>query len=421
MAKIKPFRAVRPKKEYAEKTVTLPYDVFSEKEAREIVKNNPESFLRIVRPEVCFPVGADPYANKVYEKAKNLLEGDIKKGILIREKEECYYVYRLTMHGRAQTGLVACFSVDDVKNNVIKKHENTRKEKEEDRVRHIDVTGANTGLVFLAYRERKAIDEIMHSVTETEPLYDFLTPDETLQQVWRIDNAETVEKITKAFGNINEVYIADGHHRCASSVRVADLRREARPGFDGEEEFNYFLAVAFPDSQLEILPYNRVVRDLNGLTKEEFFTAVQSMFDMEALPSGFAEKTSVLDGIYGPEGKAEFAMFLDGNWYKLTAKDFIITDDAVDGLAVSVLQNNILGPLLGIDDPRTDPRIDFVGGIRGLKEIEKRCLEDMAAGFALYPTTIKQLLRVTDEGRLMPPKSTWFEPKLQSGLFVHTI
>lgn len=421
MADIKPFRAVRPKTEYAADVASLPYDVFSEKEARQIVKENPHTFLKISRPETAFAEGCDIYADEVYKKAKNLLEGEILKGILIQEKKNCYYIYTLTINGRSQTGLVACFSADDYLNNVIKKHENTRKDKEEDRTRHIDICNAQTGPVFLAYKERKSIDEITDAVMQEEPLFDFIAKDGVRQQIWRVDAPETVENITKAFAKIDSVYIADGHHRCASAVRIAEERRKEYPGYDGNEEFNYILGVAFPDSQLCIMPYNRVIKDLNGMSVEDFLMAINSVFEVTRLDEGYSDTVDVSKGSYGPKEKYEMNMYLDGHWYKLETRAELKIDDAVDGLDVSILQNNVLSPILGIEDPRTDERIDFVGGIKGLKELEKRCSEDMRLAFALYPTSIKELIRVTDEGRLMPPKSTWFEPKLQSGLFVHKL
>lgn len=421
MADIKPFRAVRPKTEYVAEVATLPYDVFTEKEAREIVSANPHSFLKIARPETAFPSGHDIYGAEVYKKAKNLLEGEILKGVLVQEKRDCYYIYRITVNGRSQTGLAACFSVDDYINNVIKKHENTRKDKEEDRTRHIDACNANTGPVFLAYKDKKGIDEIVARITEEEPLFDFIAKDMNRQQVWRIDNPETTEEITKAFAKIKSIYIADGHHRCASAVRVAEERRKEYPGYDGSEEFNYFLGVAFPDNQLCIMAYNRVVKDLNGMSLEDFLMALNSVFEITRLDEGYSDTVDVKKGNYGPKEKYEMDMYLDGRWYRLAAREEMRIDDAVEGLDVSILQNNVLGPILGIEDPRTDERIDFIGGIKGLKEIEKRCNEDMRLAFVLYPTSIRELIRVTDEGRLMPPKSTWFEPKLQSGLFVHKL
>ena len=339
----------------------------------------------------------------------------------MQEKKNCYYIYRLTVNNRSQTGLVACFSADDYMNNVIKKHENTRKDKEADRTRHIDICNANTGPVFLAYKDKKIINEIIENITEDEPLFDFEAKDSVRQQVWRVDNPFTVENITKAFEKIDSIYIADGHHRCASAVSIAKQRREAYPGYDGNEEFNYFLGVAFPESQLCIMPYNRVIKDLNGMSCEEFLIALNSVFEVTRLDEEYSDTVDVTKGSYGPKEKYEMNMYLDGIWYKLVARPEVRMDDAVEGLDVSILQDNVLGPILGIDDPRTDERIDFVGGIKGLKELEKRCREDMRLAFALYPTSIKELIRVTDEGKLMPPKSTWFEPKLQSGLFVHML
>ena len=421
MAKIKPFKAIRPKKEYVREIVTLPYDVFTEKEARAIVGENPNSFLKVVRSETTLPEGTDPYSEAVYDKAKRLLDGEIAKGVMVQDRDECYYIYRLTMMGRSQTGLVAGFSVDDYNNNVIKKHEKTRVDKELDRTTHIDVTGAHTGLVFLAYNEKKSITGLINRITEDDPIYDFETPDGVRQEVWKVNDTSDLDQITKAFATIDALYIADGHHRCASAAAVAEKRRESRPGYDGNEPFNYILAVAFPDNQLKILPYNRVISELNGLSKEDFLIAVGANFDITELEDDFADSFSLETGIYGPTQKGSFDMYLDGKWYELKAHEDILSNDPVEGLDCSILQNHVLEPILGIEDPKKDPRIDFVGGIRGLKDLERRCHDDAVLAFAMYPTSMKELFAVTDAGRLMPPKSTWFEPKLQSGLFVHKI
>lgn len=421
MATIKPFKAVRPRKRMVQKVVSLPYDVFTKKEARRAVENNPDTFLKIARPETAFPEDTDMYSDKVYEKAKNLLNGEIEKGVLKQEKKDCYFVYRLTMGSHSQTGLVACFAVDDAQNGIIKKHEKTRHDKEEDRTKHIDVTNAQTGPVYLAYKEKKAISDVIEKITEGEPLYDFVAGDGVHQQVWRVDDVNLIDQITKGFENVNAVYVADGHHRCASAEAVCKKRRAERPGYDGGEEFNYFLAIAFPENQLKILPYNRVIKDLNGLSLDEFLHALTAVCDIKELGENYADEISVEAGMFGPKKKGEIDMYVEGKWYQLKLKPEIFSDDAVEGLDVSLLQNNILAPILGIEDPRKDDRIDFVGGIRGLKGLEERCHDDMQLAFALHPTSMSELIKVTDEGRLMPPKSTWFEPKLQSGLFVHKI
>lgn len=421
MAKIKPFKAIRPRTKDVEKVSTLPYDVFSEKEAREIVAKNPQSFLKIVRPETAFPRNVDIYSNKVYEKARNLIKENIEKGIFVEESKECYYIYREIMDGRSQTGLVATFAIDDYLNNVIKRHEYTRQEKEDDRTRHIDICSAQTGLVFLAFQEGMALRVMLEKATHDEPLYDFFSADNVRQLVWKVDDLEKVEKITEAFKAVNSMYIADGHHRCASAAMVCKKRREEKPDYDGTEEFNYFMAVAFPQDSLLVLPYYRVVKDLNGLTPKKFIEAIENAgFTVNKLSRLFVARER-RHKVNQPRRKGEIAMHLGGKWYQLLAKDEILKDDAVGCLDVTLLQDNILNPILGILDPRTDVRIDFVGGIRGMGELEKRCREDMKVAFALYPTSMEELIRITDEGKVMPPKSTWFEPKLQSGLFVHRI
>lgn len=421
MAVIKPFKAIRPQTKFVERVSSLPYDVYSQKEAREIVLRNPMSFLKIVRPETAFPKNVNMYSDKVYEKARSLIEENIRKGIFTVDEKECYYIYRQIMNGRAQTGLVACFSVDDYLNNVIKKHEFTRPEKEDDRTRHIDICSAQTGLVFLAYKEAEETKRILEQATHREPVYDFISIDDVRQIVWKIDDPAKVKKITEAFAQIDSMYIADGHHRCASSARVCQRRRELKPDYSGVEEFNYFLAVAFPHDQLLVLPYYRVVKDLNGLNNKTFLKAIENAGFRVKRINRIVSARKRRQGALQPRYKGEIAMFLGGRWYRLRANPEILKDDAVGCLDVSLLQDNILDPILGIKDPRTDSRIDFVGGIRGMTELEKRCREDMRVAFALYPTSMDELINVTNEGRVMPPKSTWFEPKLQSGLFIHRI
>ncbi len=434
MADIRPFRAYRPAPGLEREIAALPYDVYSREEAAEVVKKNPKSFLGIDRAECWFSPDADMYGPQVYEKARELLWQEIGEGWFVREDEPRYYVYQQEMKGRKQTGITACASIDDYLNDVIKKHENTRADKEADRIRHVDVCDAQTGPIFLAYRSHGGLREIMERTMEEKPLYDFVSEDGVGHRVWIIRREET-ERVRAFFGELGAVYIADGHHRCASAVKVGLKRREEHPGYTGEEEFNYFLAVLFPEDELAILDYNRVVMDLNGLTKEEFLAQVEENFLVKE-----ADKVP-----YKPEKKGEFGMYLDGTWYVLTAKEAICSRDAVDGLDVSILQNYLLGPILGIQDPKTDKRIDFVGGIRGLKELERRVgglqraqaavvapgagevsgvsriSDGMKVAFSLYPTSIQELFAVADVGRLMPPKSTWFEPKLRSGLFLHSL
>ncbi len=411
MAIVKPFCAVRPSAEAASQVAALPYDVYNRKEACEAVKGNPLSFLNIDRAETQFGEDVDMYADCVYEKAKELLEKRMADGTFIRDEIPCYYIYQQTMNGRSQTGLVACSSIDDYLNLVVKKHENTREEKEQDRIRHVDTTDAHTGPIFLAYRAKEELNRIIHRITTGHPLYDFVSEDNVEHRVWKIAAPGPIKEIEEAFLDVEATYIADGHHRAASAVKVGLMRREENPGYTGEEAFNYFLSVLFPDEQLMIMPYNRVVADLNGMSSEEFLEKISRCFVVKE------------EGMipYSPDKKGKFGMYLNRKWYSLEAKEELGTDDPVDELDVSILQNALLGPILGIGDPRTDKRIDFIGGIRGLKELERRTEEDMAVGFALYPTSIQELLDVADANRLMPPKSTWFEPKLRSGLFIHLL
>ena len=410
MAVIRPFECVRPQAEKAERVAALPYDVYNREEACREVAREPLSFLKIDRAETQFDSSVDTYAPEVYAKAKELLENAIADGTLIKDSEQAYYIYELTMDGRVQTGLVACASIDDYESNVIKKHENTRADKEVDRITHVDTLSAQTGPIFLAYRADSVINDAVKKTKENKALYDFISPDGIRHQVWKMTDITLVENVRKAFEGIDSVYIADGHHRAASAVKVGLKRRRENPGYTGNEEFNYFLSVLFPDEELMILPYNRVVKDLNGYTQEEFLNKIKEKFDI-------AES----DRQVSPDKKGTFGMYLGGKWYKLTAHKDIMSDDPVDGLDVAVLQDNLLAPVLGIGDPKTDKRIDFVGGIRGLSELEKRCREDCVVAFSMYATSIAELFAVADAGKLMPPKSTWFEPKLRSGLFIHRI
>lgn len=411
MAIVKPFQCVRPNKEEASLVAALPYDVYNRKEACEITAENPKSFLNIDRPETQFSQDIDIYDDRVYEKAAAMLKDWTEDGTFELDGTNAYYIYELIMEGRSQTGIVACSSIDDYVNGVIKKHENTREEKELDRIRHVDTTDAQTGPIFLAYRSVEDINRLVEEKKKTEALYDFTADDGISHKVWRIADPETVGMIEEGFLHIPATYIADGHHRAASAVKVGLKRREETTGYTGEEEFNFFLSVLFPDDQLMILPYNRVVKDLNGLSQEAF---------LGKLSNGFTV-TSVGEEAYGPSEKGTFGMYLNKTWYCLKAKDELMSQDPVKGLDVSILQDNLLGPILGIGDPRIDKRIDFIGGIRGLKELEKRCEEDMTVAFSMYPTSIGELFSVADAGLLMPPKSTWFEPKLRSGLFIHML
>lgn len=408
MAVIRPFECVRPAEKVADRVAALPYDVYDSKEARVEVEREPLSFLKIDRAETQFDESVDMYSEQIYKKAHDMLMEAIDDGTFITDKDKAYYVYELTMDGRTQTGIVACASIDDYLNNVIKKHENTRADKELDRINHVDTCSAQTGPIFLAYRANAVISTEVAKAKQEKPVYSFTAVDGIRHQVWKISSKESVEAIENAFAGINQIYIADGHHRAASAVKVGLRRREANPGYTGNEEFNYFLSVLFPDEELMIMPYNRVVKDLNGLSEEEFMAKIKDKFTVSESSTQVA-----------PSKKGEFGMYLGKKWYTLTAKEEILSRDPVDGLDVAVLQNNVLEPLLGIRDPKIDKRIDFVGGIRGLGELERRCDEDCVLAFSMYATSIGELFAVADAGLLMPPKSTWFEPKLRSGLFIH--
>lgn len=414
MATVRPFQAVRPAQKYAEQMISLPYDVMNRAEAKKMAQGNPVSFLHICRSEIDLPDQCDPYSKEVYEKAKSNMEDYLADHVLVRDEKPMLYLYRQIMDGRAQTGIVGCVSVDEYQENIIKKHEFTRVEKELDRINHFDVCDANTEPVFLTYRDSRKIDSIVEGWISTHtPEYDLATPDGISHILWKIDEWDTIKQLTDLFAEIDSLYIADGHHRSASAAKVSMKRREEYPDYDGSEEFNYFMAVIFPDSDLKIFDYNRVIKDLNGLTKEEFLSKLSPLFDVTKI---------IEEGQpYIPEGKHIFSMYLDHQWYRLAAKPELLSTDIIKGLDVSILQEHVLAPLLGIEDPRTDKRIDFVGGIRGLSELEKRANSDMCLAFAVYPVCIEDLLSVADQKKVMPPKSTWFEPKLGSGLFIHEL
>ena len=424
---IKPFAAVRPTASVADQVAALPYDVYDRAEAVAAVDGEPLSFLNIDRPETQFPADADMYAPEVYAKARELFDARRADGTFVTEPAPCFYLYELTMNERSQTGVVACCAIDDYLENVIKKHENTLEKKELDRIRHIDALDAQTGPIFLTYRDSDAIDILVAAVKKTAPLYDFAGEDGVTHRVWRMAAAseetacsQAYAGLVAAFAKVPCAYIADGHHRAASAVKVGLARREANPGYDGTEEFNYFMSVLFPASQLSILAYNRVVHDLNGLTKDEFLNAL-------AGENGPFEIIHKQESQLEPIDKGAVGMYLDREWYGLGVKPEFESSDPVEGLDVSILQEKVLAPILGIGDPRTDGRIEFVGGIRGLRELERKVNridargDGLAVAFAMFPTSIDELLNVADAGRLMPPKSTWFEPKLRSGLFVHLI
>lgn len=412
MAVLKPFAAIRPVPNLACRVAALPYDVMNTEEARKMVERNPYSFLHIDRAEIDFDTPIDPYDDAVYKKAASNLNQMRENGIYTQDAEDCLYIYREIMYGRVQIGLVGCVSIDDYANEIIKKHELTRADKEEDRIRHVDTCNANTGPIFLTYRSEQKISNAMKYWMDTfDPIYDFASSDGVRHTVWKIDDKNTISGFQKEFEKVPYLYIADGHHRAASAFHVGMKRRAEHPNYTGNEEFNYFLAVLFPDEQLHIWPYNRYVHDLNGLTSEEFLLKMEENF-----------KIKPVEGRYEPCKKHKAGMYLDGKWYALTFKDGSFDEnDPIEHLDVSILQNNLLAPILGIEDPRTDKRIDFVGGIRGLQELERLVNENDGVSFALYPTTVNDLMKIADEGKIMPPKSTWFEPKLRSGIFIHEL
>lgn len=413
MADIRAFAAYRPAKGLEDKIAALPYDVYNREEAKRVVRSNPLSFLAIDRAETQFPDEVSTYDDRVYLKARDMLDEAIEAGKFVQDSSPCYYLYEQTMNGRAQTGIVACASIDDYLSGVIKKHENTRVDKEIDRIRHVDTCNAQTGPIFLCYRNRKELDDLTKRYKQKTPVCDFLSEGGIRNRVWIISDAGSVDTIRSAFKATDKIYIADGHHRCASAVKVGLKRREQNPGYTGEEEFNYFLSVLFPGDQLMVMDYNRLVRDLNGHSAEDFLQALTGIFQVSC-----EGKEPV-----HPSEKGEFGLYLcDGNWYRLKALVKPDQSDPVRSLDVSFLQDRVLRPLLNILDPKEDPRIAFVGGIRGLSELQSAVDTGKAkAAFSMYPTSMNELFAVADAGELMPPKSTWFEPKLLSGLFIHRL
>ncbi len=411
MAQIRPFFCIRPCREKAARIAALPYDVYSRAEAKQVTAQNPDSFLNIDRPETQFADDADMYDDKVYQKAREMLWKQVEDNTFLKEEKRCYYIYELTMDKRTQTGIVACASIDDYENQVIKKHENTRQEKEADRIRHVDTCNAQTGPIFLAYRADQGIRTVVQEAKKQEPLYDFVAEDGVRHRVFRIFADEQIREIQQAFAKMESIYIADGHHRAASAVKVGQMRKKAHPGCTGEEEFCFFLSVLFPDDELMIMDYNRVVKDLGGLSPAQFLEKAGSIFDLKKVSRNERR----------PKKKGDFSMYLDGSWYMCSVRAEDLSADPVKSLDVSLLQDLLLEPVLGIHDPKTDQRIDFIGGIRGLDELERRVETDCAVAFAMYPTDISELFAVADAGLLMPPKSTWFEPKLRSGLFIHAL
>lgn len=417
MATVRPFKGIRPIRELASKIAALPYDVMNSEEARKMVVDNPYSFLHVDRAEIDLDPSIDVHDKRVYEKARENLDKMIEDGEYIQDEMPCLYIYRQIMNGRAQTGIVFCASIDDYLNNVIKKHEFTRADKELDRINHVDYCDANTGPIFLTYKEEQIASEIIEAWIENEskrkPIYNFTAEDGITHIVWVIDNDIIISELIDLFKEVDYLYIADGHHRSASAVKVGLKRRQEHPDYTGDEEFNYFLAVAFPDNDLMVMDYNRVVKDLNGMTKEELLKKLEKDFIVTKSENNEPVK---------PAKKHTFGMDIENDWYLLEAREGTFdAEDPIDQLDVAILQNNVLTPILGIEDVRTSDRIDFIGGIRGIKELEKRVNSDMKIAFSMYPTEVHDIMDVADIGEVMPPKSTWFEPKLRSGLFIHKL
>ena len=411
MAIIKPFRALRPAPDLASRVASLPYDVMNTEEAREMAAGNPYSFLHVSRAEIDLPVGTDVHSPIVYQRAADNFKSFIADGTLQQDDKPCLYIYAQTMGGRQQVGLVTCSSVEDYFTDVIKKHEFTRPEKEQDRISHMEAVKAHVGPIFLTYVPNATVKAVIARVIAGEPTNDFMAEDNIRHTLWIIDGAQDIETICAAFRDeIPYTYIADGHHRAASAAKVGKKLQAANPSHTGQEEYNFFLSVLFPADELAIMDYNRVVKDLNGLSKEELLEKLSEKFALSPIDSDKAK----------PEHLHDFGMYLDGAWYRLTARPGSYTDDPIGILDVTILQNSVLSPLLGIADPRTDTRIDFVGGIRGLGQLKKRVDSgEMAVAFALYPVSLQQLMDIADSGNVMPPKSTWFEPKLRDGLVSH--
>ena len=411
MSIIRAFKALRPVKEYASRVAALPYDVMNSEEARVRVQGNPYSFLHVDKAEIDLPRDTYLYADEVYEKAAENLKKLEDDGICVQDDKKLLYIYRQVMGEICQTGIVGCASIDDYMNGVIKRHELTRADKEEDRIRHVDTCDANTGPIFLAYRRNTQVDGIIEKYVALQPEYDFVSDGDVKNTVWVIDDEKDIECVISAFRDIGSLYIADGHHRAASAVKVGHKRRAENPSFDGSEEFNFFLAVFFRADELKILDYNRLLKDTNSHSDEELFALLEESFTINESPVAVS-----------PEGKHSFGMYYKNKWYSLKLKNGIADDtDPVASLDVSVLQKEVIERIFGIADPRTDSRIDFVGGIRGLGELEKRCSEDAVLAFSMYPTSLDELMAIADAGEIMPPKSTWFEPKLLSGLFIHKL
>lgn len=410
MAIVRPFKGLRPPKDVAAKLASLPYDVINSEEAREIAKDNPQSFLHVVKPEIDLEQGVNLYEQKVYDKAVENFKMFQQKGWLKKDECECLYIYKEVMDGRTQIGLVGCVSAQEYWDGKIKRHEFTRKVKEEDRLKHVDLVNANAGPVFLTYPAQESINSMINESIKAQPDADFTSDDGIQHTIWVVKDQNWIKKITEEFAKLPALYVADGHHRTQAAARLAKVRRENNPNHNGNEEYNFFLAVIFPHNHLYIMDYNRAVIDLNGNSEDEFLKKVGEKFTVE--------KTDYKK----PTAANTFGMYLKGTWYKLAAKPGTFdANDPVNSLDVAILQNNLLNPILGIGDPRTDDRIDFIGGIRGIKELEKIVDNGkFVVSFSMFPTSIEQLMKIADSGEVMPPKSTWFEPKLRSGLVIHT-
>lgn len=408
MADIRPFKAYRPVRELVSRVAAPPYDVVSSDEARELVKDNKDSFLRIDRGEINLPKNINQYDDLVYQYSKYLLDKMIDQMVFIQEEKPCFYIYREIMNGRSQTGLVLCASVQEYVNNKIKKHENIRNDKAIDRIKHIEYCSSHTGPIFLLYREKKCITDIINQWTNKEEIYNFTTEDNINHIIWKIDDENDILELQNLFADVQELYIADGHHRAAASVNVAlkDMNDKSC-----DDEINYFLAIAYPDNEVKVLEYNRTVKDLNGYSKEEFIEEVSKKFKITK---------SHNNQPVSPNKKRSFGMYIEKEWYLLELReDVIVNNTGIDSLDVSIIQNNLLGPILGIEDPTKSDRIDFIGGIRGIGELAKRADTDMKVSFSLYPVQVSEVMEIADEGEIMPPKSTWFEPKPRSGIFIH--
>lgn len=412
MAIIKPFKAIRPTNEYVNMVAELPYDVINREEAKQIAKNNKYSFLHIDRAEIDLDDNVNEHDEKVYLKAKENLNEFLNNNVFMRDKDDAIYIYRQIVNNRSQTGIVACVAVEDNFNGVVKKHEYTKPDKELDRTNHIKYCNANTGTILLTYKNQEEIDKIVdYYVYFMPPIYDFKTDDNVTHTIWKVEKKRDIQDLIKEFDKVENLYIADGHHRCAAAENIALEERRRNPNYTGEEEFNYYTAMIAPDNKLHVMDYNRVVKDLNGLTEEEFLNKIKEKFIVKETKNN-----------YKPNKKGQVGMYLEDKWYTIEfGKEYLESDNIVDSLDISILQNHILDEILGIKNPRTDKRIDFIGGIRGLKEIEKRVHDDMKVGFLMYPTDINELISIADENKVMPAKSTWFEPKVRCGLFLHEI